>query len=86
MLGGVADADPDVGRAARVAAEDLGRARIRVQEAEEQLERRALPRAVGAEQPGDPLLDLEADGVERADGAEGLRELVCPQERHGPAG
>ena len=78
MLGRVPDARAVLGRGARIVAEHLGRAAVRVEEAEEQLQGRALARAVRPQQPRDALVDLVADRVERPYGTERLREARVP--------
>ena len=55
-------------------AEHLCGARGRLDQAEEELDRRALPGSVRPEQPGDGLLDLEVDLIERHDLAVALRQ------------
>ena len=82
VLRRVADARAVLGRAPRILAEHLRRPSVRLDEAEEQLERRALAGAVRPEQARDPLVDLEADPIERPERAVRLRELACPEERH----
>jgi hypothetical protein len=61
----------------RVAAEQPGRARVGVQEPEEDTDRRGLAGAVGAEEPGDLSgLDGEVEAVQGVDRAEALAQVV----------
>ena len=82
VLGAVADPGPELRRHARVLAEDLRRARVRVDQAHEQLQRGRLPGAVRAEQARDALADLERDPVQRPHGAVRLRQVAGVQQGH----
>ena len=82
VLGCVPDPGAVLGRASRVGAEHFDRAGVGVDQAHEQLQRRRLAGAVGAEQPCDPGLDLEADVVQRPDGAVRLRQTPSVDESH----
>ena len=75
VLGHVADQLPDL-EAVRgdVEAEHLGRAGRRLEQAEQDLDQRALAGAVRADEPDHARLEVEVEVVERDDGAESLRQ------------
>ena len=83
VLGHVAETRPNRDVARRVLAENLGSPLGRLDQAEEQLDRRALACTVRAEQPGDRLLDLEVDVVECDHVLVALGQLTrSEQDRH----
>src|SRR5262249_10000178 len=74
--GHVAEPAAHLDVARRPLAERLGEPLGRLDQAEEELDRGALPRAVRAEEAGDRGLDLEVDVVEREELAVALRQAL----------
>jgi hypothetical protein len=64
-----------------VLAEHRDRARCRPEQPEEDLDRRALPGAVLAEDAGDAVVDAEAHVVERDDAVVSLRQALGGDQR-----
>src|SRR5688500_17244763 len=85
VLGHVADELADL-RPVRphVQVEDGGGAAGRLDQPQQDLEQRALARAVRADQPDDPRLDLEGEAIERGDGAVALGEPRQGDQCHAP--
>ena len=65
----------------RLPAHDLGGAGRRLEQPKEELDSRALARAVGPQKPGDALLHLEIHGVKGNCGAVALGEILGFQDK-----
>jgi hypothetical protein len=77
VLGGVADPGPHLRpELPRVAAQHLERAAVGPVHAEHEAEQRRLPGAVGSEEAGDAVADLEGGAGQRRRGAPALRHRL----------